>query len=136
MSRKRPRQRRRRPRSGDAARACVMDRTGAPLAVNVVRADRWLSRVVGLMFRSRLEPGEALWIPRCSAVHTCFMRFRIDLVFLDESLRVTRIAESVGPFRARYGGRQARSVLELAAGTASRLGLRAGDRVSVTRSDR
>lgn len=57
------------------------------------------------------------------------MRFRLDLVFLDDSLRVTRIAESVGPFRARYGGKEARSVLELAAGTASRLGLRAGDRL-------
>lgn len=136
MSRKKRRERGRHPHTGGAVRTFIINRTGAPLAANVVRADRWLSRVMGLMFRARLEPGEALWIPRCSLVHTCFMRFRIDLVFLDESLRVTRIAESVGPFRARAGGRDARSVLELAAGTVSRLGLRAGDRLRMTPNGR
>jgi len=88
------------------------------------------------MFRPRLRPGEALWIPRCSSVHTCFVRFPLDLVFLDDDMRVTRVAESVGPFRARFGGREARSVVELAAGTAARLGLRPGDRLRVTQGRR
>jgi uncharacterized membrane protein (UPF0127 family) len=89
-----------------------------------------LSRLKGLLGRSELPPGEGLLIRPASAVHTWFMRFPIDAVFLDRELRVLALAANLRPWRgaARRG---ASAVLELAAGESSRRGLQLGDRLGV-----
>ncbi len=58
------------------------------------------------------------------------MRFPIDVVFLDEEMRVLRVVSKLGPWRA-VGRRGARSVLELAAGECERRGLRAPERLEL-----
>jgi uncharacterized membrane protein (UPF0127 family) len=87
------------------------------------------TRTRGLLGRRALEPGEGLLITRTSSVHTFFMAFRIDVVFLDRSLRVRSIARDVAPFRVV--GRLGRGcVLELAAGEARRVGIEQGSRLA------
>lgn len=63
------------------------------------------------------------------AVHTCFMRFPIDAVFLDRDLHVLSITPSLSPWRWAHL-RGARAVLELGAGEADRLGVRQGERLT------
>lgn len=87
-----------------------------------------LSRLKGLLGRARLARGEGLLIRPAGAVHTCFMRFAIDVVFLDRQLQVLGVSPLLGPWRFT-GRRGARLVLELAAGETERRGLRAGDRL-------
>ena len=82
------------------------------LADQVEVADRFWQRAVGLMGRRNLPPGHALLITPCSAVHTFFMRFPLDLVFIDRNFRVARIIREVRPARLCSGGRQAYAVLE------------------------
>jgi uncharacterized membrane protein (UPF0127 family) len=91
-----------------------------------VVADSPGSRLRGLLGRSALRPGEGLLLRPASAIHTCFMRFPIDAVFLDRELRVVRIADDVRPWRAA-ARRGAHAVLELPAGEARRRGLEPGD---------
>jgi hypothetical protein len=83
------------------------------------------SRMVGLLGRKGLAEGEGLLLQPAGSIHTFFMRFPIDAVFLDRDRRVVRIAASVRPWRAALA-RRARSVLELAAGEAERVGLQRG----------
>jgi uncharacterized membrane protein (UPF0127 family) len=84
------------------------------------------SRLRGLLGRRSLESGQGLLLPRTSSVHTFFMRFPIDVVFLDPRLRVRAIVPSLAPFR--ISGRLGRgAVLELPAGEADRRGLSVGD---------
>jgi uncharacterized membrane protein (UPF0127 family) len=91
-------------------------------------ADNPLRRMKGLLGRDGLESGEGLLLRPASAVHTYFMRFPIDVVFLDADGVVVRVAADVRPWRAaRYGG--ASDVLELAAGTSGRVGVREGVRL-------
>lgn len=74
-------------------------------------------RAKGLIGRRALAPGEGLLILRCNAIHTCFMRFAIDAVFLDREDRVVRVVRNVRPWRLFvFGGWRATKVLELAAG--------------------
>ena len=80
----------------------------------------------GLLGRRALSQDEGLLLEPASTIHTWFMRFPIDVVFLDRELRVLRVAESVRPWRFA-AKRGAKSVLELAAGAAGRAGLRVGD---------
>ena len=95
-------------------------------------ADTPWARLRGLMGRRELAPGQGLLLRPSGSVHTCFMRFPIDVVFLDRELVVLDVAAAVRPWRAR-GSRGARAVLELAAGEAERLEICAGDRLTVER---
>jgi len=87
-----------------------------------------LTRMRGLLGRSSLPSGQAILLRPAASVHTFFMRFSIDVVFLDDELRVVHIAADLRPWRAA-GKRGARAVLELPAGECERRGLRVGDQL-------
>ena len=93
-------------------------------------ADNPLRRMRGLLGRDGLDSGEGLLLRPASAVHTYFMRFPIDVVFLDRSLVVVDIADSVDPWKAR-SRKGAKAVLELPAGESERRGLAVGDRLTL-----
>jgi uncharacterized protein len=93
-------------------------------------ADNPLTRMKGLLGRDGLESGEGLLLRPASAVHTYFMRFPIDVVFLDDALVVVGISDSVDPWRAR-SRKGAKAVLELPAGESERRGLAVGDRLEL-----
>jgi uncharacterized membrane protein (UPF0127 family) len=88
-------------------------------------ASSFASRFRGLMGAAQLPPGTGLLLPGTSSVHTHFMRFPIDVVFLDSERRVVSIVPALRPWRFAKAN-SADSVLELAAGECDRLGLTAG----------
>ena len=93
-------------------------------------ADSPVTRLRGLLGRDGLEQGEGLLLRPASSVHTFFMRFPIDVVFLDRTLVVVGIADGVDPWRAA-SRRGAKAVLELPAGESSRRGLAVGDQLTL-----
>jgi uncharacterized membrane protein (UPF0127 family) len=93
-------------------------------------ADGFFSRLRGLLGRRELPAGEGLLLSPSSSVHTFFMRFPIDAVFLDRHLQVVGVAPDVRPWRFA-GRRGARHVLELPAGEARRRAIRAGARLEL-----
>ena len=87
-----------------------------------------MTRGFGLILRSALDEGEGLLITKTGSITMFFMRFAIDALFLDRSMRVLRVAEDLRPWVPAVGApRGTDSVLELAAGTAARTGTQAGD---------
>lgn len=89
---------------------------GTVLADRVESADRGATRRKGLLGRDGLAPGEGLWIVPCESVHTFFMRFPIDLVYLDRKMRVRKVRSGVPPWRLS-ACLSAHSVIELASGS-------------------
>lgn len=87
-------------------------------------------RRAGLLQRSGLEPGEGLWILPCEAVHCFFMKFTIDVIFLDRQKRVVKLAPNLKPWRMA-GSFKARSVVELPAGRIEESGTRLGDEFEI-----
>jgi len=79
-----------------------------------VAASAW-QRAMGLMGRSPIGDGRGLFLAPCGSVHTFFMRFDLDLIFVSRDLRVVRVMPSVKPCRIALGGRSAWAVLELQA---------------------
>jgi uncharacterized membrane protein (UPF0127 family) len=108
----------------------IVDRTGGTVCERCRVAESLVARTRGLLGRSSLDPDEGLLIRRTSSVHTHFMRFPIDVVFLDAEGAVLRIVHALRPWRLA-GCRGARDVVELAAGTCDRLGLREGAHLSL-----
>jgi uncharacterized membrane protein (UPF0127 family) len=88
-------------------------------------ADKPWSRMRGLLGRSSLPVGEGLLIKPCGSVHMFFMRFAIDVVFLDRELSVVGVVPELRPWRMA-GRRGAKVTLELAAGEAARRGIAPG----------
>jgi uncharacterized protein len=95
-----------------------------------VVADTAPARMRGLLGRSGLEPGEGILIRPTNSVHMFFMRFAIDVVFVDRELAVRKVVEKLRPWRMA-GCRGARAALELPAGSASRCGIKVGERLSL-----
>jgi uncharacterized protein len=86
------------------------------------------TRLRGLLGRRSLPSGEGILLRPAGSVHTFFMRFAIDVVFLDDELQVVGIAADLRPWRAA-GRSGAKAVLELPAGECARRGLVVGDRI-------
>lgn len=84
--------------------------------IHIEIADTFWKRAIGLIGKPRMEAGRGLLIPDCRSIHTGFMRFPLDLVFLDRNGRVVNIVRNVRPWRVVWGGGQARSVLEVQSG--------------------
>lgn len=108
----------------------IVAAAGAVVCARCEVAETPWTRLRGLIGRRGLAPGHGVLLRPAGSVHTCLMRFPIDVVFLDGDLRVLRVAPAVPPWRVR-GRRGARAVLELAAGEARRAGIGAGDRLDV-----
>jgi len=89
-------------------------------------ADTPLRRLRGLLGRRSLPAGDGLLLQPSPSIHSAFMRFEFDAVFLDRDLQVVHLAERIPPWRTR-SARRARSVLELAAGEIERRGVQVGD---------
>jgi uncharacterized membrane protein (UPF0127 family) len=95
-----------------------------------VVADRPAARMRGLMGRSELELGAGILLEPAPSIHTFFMRFPIDVVFLDADRRVLRVVEAMPPWRAVVC-RGARAALELPAHEAGRRRVRVGERLAL-----
>lgn len=106
---------------------------GAVVASKVLVADDYESRSRGLLGRTSMEPGEGLWIVPCPMIHTFFMKFAIDVLFLDKQNNVVRVIEDLKPWRLSPWVWRARSVLELPSG-ALKGSVSVGDRLEITAS--
>jgi len=93
----------------------INDRTRKPVAETVELAETRTARRRGLLGRECLPEGAALMLIPCFAVHTAFIRFAIDLVFIDRDGRVVRTVSRIAPWRIAIAWR-ARAVIELPAG--------------------
>ena len=92
-------------------------------------ADTFGARFRGLMGRRRLAAGEGLLIRPANSIHTFFMRFPIDVVFVDRHDAVVKIVPGLRPWRLAWA-RRAKSTLELRAGSCEAMGLATGARLA------
>lgn len=108
---------------------------GTTVCENTVLADNPWLRLRGLLGRDSLPAGEGILLTPSPSIHSAFMRFEFDAVFLDRNMRVLRLVERLPAWKAR-SAKGAKSVLELAAGEIEKRGLQVGDELAVTREDR
>lgn len=104
---------------------------GTMLAERAEIAATSARRNIGLLRHKNLPDGEGLWIVPCEGVHTFFMKFPIDVVYLDRKRRVVKVRPNLAPWRISLC-LSAHSVLELPAGKAAAAGTRRGDQLEFT----
>lgn len=104
-------------------------RLGRELAARVGMADGWLTRLRGMWGRPEPGPGEGLFLTPCSSVHMYWMRFPLDVAFLDRNGEVIAIYPSLSPGSRTRWHRNAAHALELRGGAFSDSGTAVGDRL-------
>jgi hypothetical protein len=104
---------------------------GTLLATSLEVADTSPKRNKGLLGRKGLAPGGGLWIAPCESVHTFFMQFPIDLVYLDRGNKVRKTRSAVPPWRLS-ACLSAYSILELPAGTIRDTQTQPGDELEIS----
>lgn len=97
--------------------------------LKIEHARNWHTRFSGLMFRGTLDPGHGLLLTPCASIHTAFMRFSIDVVYLDHDLKILSIHAHLKPWRLSWGPVGTRHTLELSAGTAQTMGWHVGQTI-------
>lgn len=107
---------------------CLLNDREEIIVDTIYRAESSLERMKGLLGRSELTSSEGFWIEPCNSVHTLFMRYPIDVLFLDRNGVVLKIMHELMPWKFS-GGIRARVALELRQGSVRRLGLKPGERL-------
>lgn len=100
---------------------------GRTVAGEVAVADNPWRRFMGLMGRRDLPEGSGLYLRPCSSIHMFFMRFPIDVAFVDNDGRVVRLYHGLRPWRMSRVVRQAKAAIELPTGSLARAGVDVGD---------
>lgn len=104
---------------------------GTVVALHLSIARTFWARLLGLLGSAGLPAGHGLLLRPASSIHTLFMRFAIDALFIDRGGRVVRAVPGLPPFRLALGGRGARAVLELPPGTIATSGTAPGDQLAI-----
>jgi uncharacterized membrane protein (UPF0127 family) len=102
------------------------------LATKVRKADKFLTRLVGLLKRTHLGPEEALWLMPSKGIHTIGMKFPIDVVFLNKQQRVVGLASDLAPYRISAIHLRSYSVVELPNGTIRKSHTELGDQLEIS----
>jgi uncharacterized membrane protein (UPF0127 family) len=96
----------------------------------VFQCNNFFKRLKGLLGKKVFPKGTVYWIAPCNSVHTFWMKFPIDVIFLDKDMTVLRIEENIFKGKVlRHGN--AKSILELEAGGANSMMFRLGDKVEL-----
>ena len=101
---------------------------GTTLGNAIDKADTSATRNKGLLSRHGLDPGTGLWIVPCEGIHTFFMKFSIDVVYIDRKKRVRKTVKNIGPWRLSLC-LPAHSVIELPVGVIDASGTKKGDQL-------
>jgi len=101
------------------------------LADNAKPADTFLKRLIGLLNRKALNKGEALILSPSNCIHSFFMRFTIDAIFVDKSGKIVGALPSFKPFRISPAYFKSRLVIELTEGALSLTNTHPGDIISI-----
>ena len=104
---------------------------GTTLAEGVVIAKTPLKRMIGLLNCRQFEQGQALIIKPCNSIHTFFMHFAIDVIFVDSSNRVIKFIRNMRPFKISGIYFNALFTIELPAGTLEKTSTQTGDYLAI-----
>lgn len=96
-------------------KVCVKYKTKL-LSGDILVADRFVDRLIGLMFKKQLVGAEGLLIDPCRSIHTFFMRYPLDIVFISSKNQVIKIIRDMKPWRMTWIYFRAHKTLELPAG--------------------
>lgn len=94
-------------------------------------AENFPDRLQGLLGSKKLSDEQGLWIHKCNSIHTFFMTYPIDCIFINEQMVVQKVHKNIYPWRMTFPVWKASSVIEVNAGWADSMNIQEGDQLHV-----
>jgi len=104
----------------------LKESSGEIVCQKMIVANKMLARMKGLMFSTEMPDCDGFLISPCNSIHTFFMLYSLDLLFLDKNFKVVKAIYNLPPWRMTWLYFKAHQVVEMSAGTLKK-GLRVGD---------
>lgn len=111
-------------------------KTGQCIAGKVEVAQTFSKRLIGLMGRCSMIDGQGLYFPGCKSIHSFFMKFAIDVLFLDKEMKITKMVNCLKPYRVAFAPLKTRNTLELSCGVLEKHDLSVGDTMTLIEIDK
>lgn len=109
----------------------INQRSGQVIAENILYANSMYKRFIGLMGKNEINHNEGVFLTPCNSIHMMFMKFPLDIIFLDRKNKVIHITENIKPWQISRIVFKAQSVLEVMAGKARETDLQVGDKIEI-----
>lgn len=99
--------------------------------LSIIATSSFISRLIGLLGTTKPYVNKVLYINPCSGIHTLGMHYPIDVIFIDNNNRVSRIFKSLKPFRITKTKKSDKAALEFPPDTLSQISLEIGDLLNI-----
>lgn len=99
---------------------------------NVILADSFLKRLKGLMFTKELSSDSSMYIRPCGQIHTFFMNYNIDVLYLDKNNKILDVDENISPGKIGKKVKGAAAVIELQGGKIKRSNIKIGQDIDIS----
>lgn len=107
--------------------------TNQPVAEHLIRATSPLSRAIGLLGKKSMDTNSGIYFPKCRSIHTHFMQFPIDILFVDDTLTVTDVFPKTNPWKFVFAkSKTSKHAIELASGRAEQTAVSKGTKLCIT----
>nr|BDT30036.1 DUF192 domain-containing protein [Bacteriovorax sp. HI3] len=103
-------------------------KSGEIICNKMMIAENFFSRLKGLMFSAELPECDGFLIRPCNSIHTFFMRYSLDIIFLDQNFNIVKVLYDLSPWRMTWIYFRSYQVLEMKAGTLKK-GLQPGEKL-------
>lgn len=104
----------------------INKKNGKILATDIKVANNSYTRTIGLLLKSEFNTGEGLRLVPCNCIHSCFMKFKFDAVFIDKNNQIVHLIKNMSPWRFSRIVFSAHSVVELPEGVLDQTGTELG----------
>ncbi|MHC0036750.1 DUF192 domain-containing protein [Pseudoneobacillus sp. C159] len=104
---------------------------GTEIATEISLAHSFFKRLKGLMFSTSLPEGHGMHIQPCQSIHTFFMNYPIDVLYLNKDYEIVGLQESFPPSKIGQVYKAGHSVLELPPGTLQKTGTKVGHKIKL-----
>lgn len=94
-------------------KVAIFNEKNQVLFKNAVMTTNFFDRLIGLVGKSKIEEDQALCIKPCNSIHMLFMRFSIDVIFIDSSSKVIGLIEDFKPWRVSGLVKNSKAVIEM-----------------------
>ena len=113
-------------------RKLIQTKTNKIVAGELVVAKSTLTRAIGLLGRKSIKPSFGMMFPNCRSIHTHFMLFTIDIIFVDDNNCITELKSNLSPWKILVAkNKQSKHIIELHSGTIQANNLIIGDCLSI-----
>lgn len=98
--------------------------------IQIIKAENYLTKLLGLIVYNDLDTDQLMFLKNCGSIHTCFMRFNIDIIMVDNNQKIIKLIKNLKPWRFIFGSFNVKHIYEAKVGFVDNYNLKTDDNLN------